>query len=41
MYKEYQSQNSIQKSLSLDLAGTNCSVEPYLIETHTDNVNTR
>jgi hypothetical protein len=41
MYKEFQTQSSIQKSLSLDLAGTNCSVEPYLIETQPDNVNTR
>ena len=40
-YAEKITQTSIDKSLQLAPTAPNCSVEPYLIETHTDKVNSR
>jgi hypothetical protein len=40
-YKEQLRQKSIDTSLHLAPVAPNCSVEPYLIETHTDNMNSR
>nr|UOU03310.1 ATP-binding cassette subfamily A1-like 3 [Brachionus rubens] len=41
LYKEKLNQQTIDDSLNLAPASANCSVEPYLIETHTENINNR
>ncbi len=40
-YRERYDQKTIDDSLELAVAATNCSVEPFLIETHTEYVNSR
>ena len=40
-YSEKQTLKSIESSLALTIAGANCTLEPYLIETHAETITTR